>query len=103
MLLLNQAGLPRGEAEDAADEAAWRQHLRAYGQVKAALTLDAFYKSFAEIEGATPLETLVRALETGFEGAIGVTERKQAPTSVPPEMFTIGMCPPPATCSFSQA
>src|SRR6185436_1624706 len=38
-----------------------------------------------------------------FEGAIGVTERKHAPTSVPPEMLMIGMLPPPATCSFNQS
>ena len=41
--------------------------------------------------------------EHGFVGAIGVTERKQAPTSVPPEMFTIGIRPAPHTCSSSQS
>ena len=41
--------------------------------------------------------------EHGFVGAIGVTERKHAPTSVPPEMLTIGILPSPAACSFSQS
>src|SRR5581483_12445750 len=41
--------------------------------------------------------------ETGLAGASQETERKQAPTSVPPEQLTIGMRPPPQTCSFSHA
>ena len=41
--------------------------------------------------------------EHGFVGASIVTERKQAPTSVPPEQFTIGIRPPPQTCSSSQS
>src|SRR5688500_20208312 len=39
---------------------------------------------------------------TGFVAAIGVTERKHAPTSVPPELLTIGIRPPPPARSFSQ-
>src|SRR3954469_7851594 len=38
---------------------------------------------------------------TGLIGSVTHVVRKQAPTSVPPEQFTIGVVPPP-TCSKSQ-
>src|SRR2546423_8183105 len=38
---------------------------------------------------------------TGFAGSVMQVARKHAPTSVPPDSFTIGT-PPPPTCSASQ-
>ena len=45
--------------------------------------------------------TVVGCGATGFTGSVMQVERKQAPTSVPPEMFMIGARPPP-TRSNSQ-
>jgi len=48
LLLLNQMGAPRGRAADAAEEAAWRQHLAAYPWVRGALGLDAFARCWVQ-------------------------------------------------------
>ena len=48
LLLLNQTGPPRGPAADAAEEAAWRQHLAAYPWVRGALGLDAFARCWVQ-------------------------------------------------------
>ena len=48
LLLLNQTGAPRGEAADAAEEAAWVQHLSAYPWVRGALGLDAFARCWVQ-------------------------------------------------------
>jgi hypothetical protein len=48
LLLLNQMGAPRGAAAEAADEAAWRQHLAAYPWVKGAIALDAFARCWVQ-------------------------------------------------------
>ena len=48
LLLLNQTGPPRGQAADAAEEAAWRQHLAAYPWVRGALGLDAFARCWVQ-------------------------------------------------------
>ncbi len=48
LLLLNQAGPPRGPAADAAEEAAWKAHLAAYPWVRGALGLDAFARCWVQ-------------------------------------------------------
>jgi hypothetical protein len=48
LLLLNQAGPPRGPAADAAEEAAWKAHLATYPWVSAALGLDAFARCWVQ-------------------------------------------------------
>jgi hypothetical protein len=48
VLLLNQMGPPRGAAADAADEAAWRQHLAPYPWVRGAISLDAFARCWVQ-------------------------------------------------------
>ena len=48
LLLLNQTGAPRGPAADAAEEAAWKQHLAAYPWVRGALGLDAFARCWVQ-------------------------------------------------------
>ena len=48
LLLLNQMGPPRGRDADAADEAAWRQHLAPYSWVRGALSLDAFARCWVQ-------------------------------------------------------
>jgi len=48
LLLLNQTGPPRGPAADAAEEAAWRQHLAACPWVRGALGLDAFARCWVQ-------------------------------------------------------
>ena len=51
VLLLNQMGPPRGHDSDAADEAAWRQHLAPYPWVRAAVSLDAFARCWVQEDG----------------------------------------------------
>jgi hypothetical protein len=48
LLLLNQMGAPRGEAAEAAEEAAWRQHLAAYPWVRGTIGLDAFARCWVQ-------------------------------------------------------
>jgi GTPase Era involved in 16S rRNA processing len=48
LLLLNQIGAPREPGEEAADEARWRDHLRRFEVVKAALSLDAFARCWVQ-------------------------------------------------------
>jgi hypothetical protein len=48
LLLLNQTGPPRAPASEAAEEAAWRQHLGAYAWVRGALGLDAFARCWVQ-------------------------------------------------------
>jgi hypothetical protein len=48
VLLLNQMGPPRGAETDAAEEAAWRQHLAPYPWVRGALSLDAFARCWVQ-------------------------------------------------------
>ena len=48
LMLLNQMGPPRGRDADAADEAAWRQHLAPYPWVRGALSLDAFARCWVQ-------------------------------------------------------
>jgi hypothetical protein len=48
VLLLNQLGPPRGAATEAADEAAWRQHLAPYPWVRGAISLDAFARCWVQ-------------------------------------------------------
>ena len=48
VLLLNQMGPPRGAEADAADEAAWRQHLAPYPWVRGAISLDAFARCWVQ-------------------------------------------------------
>ena len=51
VLLLNQMGPPRGHDSDAADEAAWRQHLAPYPWVRDAVSLDAFARCWVQEDG----------------------------------------------------
>jgi hypothetical protein len=51
LLLLNQMGPPRGKDADAADEAAWRQHLAPYPCVRGSLSLDAFARCWVQEDG----------------------------------------------------
>ena len=51
VLLLNQMGPPRGRDSDAADEAAWRQHLAPYPWVREAVSLDAFARCWVQEDG----------------------------------------------------
>ena len=48
VLLLNQLGPPRGATAEAADEAAWRQHLAPYPWVRDAISLDAFARCWVQ-------------------------------------------------------
>jgi hypothetical protein len=48
LLLLNQIGPPREQGADAAEEAAWRQHLAAYPWVRGTLSLDAFARCWVQ-------------------------------------------------------
>jgi hypothetical protein len=48
VLLLNQMGPPRGHDADAAEEAAWRQHVAAYPWVRGAISLDAFARCWVQ-------------------------------------------------------
>ena len=56
VVLLNQTGRPRPHAEEAADEARWRQALGHRGFVHAVLTLDAFARCW--VQEAELLQTL---------------------------------------------
>jgi GTPase Era involved in 16S rRNA processing len=48
LLLLNQTGSPREPGEEASDETRWREHLRRFDVVKAALSLDAFARCWVQ-------------------------------------------------------
>ena len=48
LLLLNQTGSPREPGVEAADESRWREHLRRFDIVKAALSLDAFARCWVQ-------------------------------------------------------
>jgi hypothetical protein len=66
LLLLNQLGPPRGRDADAAEEAAWRQHLAPYPWVRGALSLDAFARCWVQEDA------LLRAV-----GAVLPAERQE--------------------------
>jgi hypothetical protein len=66
LLLLNQMGAPRGEAAEAAEESAWRQHLAAYPWVKGAIGLDAFARCWVqEDELLGTVESVLREDQVG--------------------------------------
>lgn len=48
LLLLNQTGAPRTPEAEAAEETAWRDHLRSFDCVRGALTLDAFMRCWVQ-------------------------------------------------------
>ncbi len=48
LLLLNQTGLPRDPAESRSEEEKWQDHLRPYGVVREALSLDAFARCWVQ-------------------------------------------------------
>ncbi len=61
LVLLNQLGVPRSAAEEAADVAAWREHLARWPLVHAVLPLDAFARCW--VHEATLLATVQAALQ----------------------------------------
>jgi hypothetical protein len=48
IVLLNQVGAPRPRAEEAAEEARWRTHVRGHPVVRGVLTLDAFARCWVQ-------------------------------------------------------
>ena len=87
LLLLNQIGPPRGQAVDAAEEAAWRQHLAAYPWVRGALGLDAFARCWVQEDqllGAVR-EVLAASKRDAFDRLQGAWRRRNL------EMFDAAM------------
>jgi hypothetical protein len=78
LLLLNQTGPPRGPAADAAEEAAWRQHLAAYPWVRGALGLDAFARCWVQEDQLLGAVREVLAAEQGdaFDRLRGAWRRR---------------------------
>ena len=60
IVLLNQTGPPKGRADEAADEARWRDALGRWGKVRDVLTLDAFARCW--VQERTLFAALARAL-----------------------------------------
>ena len=60
IVLLNQTGPPKGRADEAADEARWRDALGRWGKVREVLTLDAFARCW--VQERTLFAALARAL-----------------------------------------
>jgi hypothetical protein len=67
LLLLNQLGAPRPDAQDAADEARWRAHVAAYPCVRGVLSLDAFARCW--VQEFTLLAAIAQVLPAAKQAA----------------------------------
>ncbi|MGH8729218.1 MAG: DUF3482 domain-containing protein [Burkholderiales bacterium] len=73
IVLLNQTGPPRSREAEQAEEERWRTHLRAFGMVRAVLTLDAFARCWVQ-EGEL-LDAVHETLSPEFQPAFSRLSR----------------------------